>query len=52
MIDATRTPPVTPEDVAELLRDLPAIRELPENDPRRVAWLERKRDLLDRIGRR
>ena len=56
MADRTSTPrtvgPVTSADVSALLRELPAVRDLPDGDPRRVAWLERKRDLLERIGRR
>ncbi len=52
MLDATSTVPVTSEDVAQLLAELPAVRDLAENDPRRITWLERKRDLLERIGKR
>lgn len=36
-------------DVADLLRDLRTVRQLPDDDARRQAWLKRKRDLLGRI---
>lgn len=63
MIDATSAPhpdlggcavpglPVTVEDITALLRDLEVVRHLPADDPQWVAWVVRKRDLLERIGR-
>ncbi len=43
---------VQPREVADLLRDLRRVAELPADDPERQAWSERKRDVFDRITAR
>lgn len=43
------TEPVSPAEIAALLRDLPPIHTGFDNDGAREAWLIRKRDLLARI---
>ncbi len=45
------TTKVPAREVADLLRDLRRMVDLPADDPQRQAWLERKRDVLERIGR-
>ncbi len=43
------TTKVPAREVADLLRELRRVVELPADDPQRQAWAARKRDVLDRI---
>lgn len=44
----TTQPPLA-ERIAQLLRDMGGVAVLPDDDPRRAAWIGRKHDLLAQV---